>query len=132
MVGLMILVAANGAIHEIEAFLLFLIAAVLIVGSAIIAAIRKAEKRVAELIQPKAVSMPAPKPKANTKPPPMPAKRVEIPGYFYSSDGVDAGPYNVEQMRQFRRDGKIADEMLVCRDGDGEWRLASEFSELGV
>ena len=44
LVGLMILAGAKSAIHEIEAFLLFLIAAVFLVGAAIVDAIQSQRK----------------------------------------------------------------------------------------
>ncbi len=44
LVGTMILAGAKSAIHEIEAFLLFLIAAVFLVGAAIVDAIQSQRK----------------------------------------------------------------------------------------
>ncbi|MDB5384790.1 MAG: hypothetical protein JWM11_436 [Planctomycetaceae bacterium] len=41
LVGMAVLIAAKSAIHEIEAFILFLIAAVLFVGAAVVKAIMK-------------------------------------------------------------------------------------------
>lgn len=50
LIGFTILESAKSAIHEIEAFLLFLIGATLLVGAAILAAIFRARKQLEEVI----------------------------------------------------------------------------------
>lgn len=65
--GMAILGAAKSAIHEIEAFILFLIAAVLLIGAAIVDAIISAQTKI------EAASRPAQGTTTQNRPPPLPA-----------------------------------------------------------
>ena len=56
--GVLIFVASKSAIHEIEAFLLFLIAAVFLVGFAVVAAINGAEQRIRSIMRQPSSSTP--------------------------------------------------------------------------
>lgn len=56
--GVLILVDSKSAIHEIEAFLLFLISAVFFVGFAVVVAINAAEQRIKALMRPPSSSTP--------------------------------------------------------------------------
>ncbi|HEU5070434.1 MAG TPA: DUF4339 domain-containing protein [Verrucomicrobiae bacterium] len=57
-------------------------------------------------------------------------KATHTYSYFYSVDGTDSGPHSLGQMLAFRHSGTIADDTLVVREGDKEWRMLSEFPEL--
>lgn len=52
------------------------------------------------------------------------------PRYYFSSDGVDSGPYSLEEMRRFRQSGRLTDETLVFREGDKERQPTTMFSEI--
>lgn len=134
--GAGILAAAQSAIHEIEAFLLFLISAVLLMGASVVDAIGAARRRIEGLLQgfngsraevPKshtAVSLPSAPVPSPALPPPAPRP------YFFCTDGADSGPHSLEQMRLLRRSGNLKHETLVIRHGDTQWQPASMFPEI--
>lgn len=131
--GAGVLAAANSAIHEIEAFMLFLISAVLLTGASIIEAINIARKNIEALIRipaglGKAAPPAQPEPTASPQPtaPPSPPSRP----YFYSADGKHSGPHSLQEMRRFRKSGNLTDETLVIRQGDADWQPATMFPEI--
>ena len=78
--------------------------------------------------------VPVPVPTTREQPiPPSQAVPDSLPilrPYFFSVDGKDSGPYSLDEMRQFRKSGKLTDETLVIRQGDGEWQPVSMFTEI--
>jgi hypothetical protein len=130
--GAVILVAAQSAIHEIEAFILFLISAVLLVGFSVVEAINAARKKIEALVQgPADVGKAAPPPQPAPAPPQpvAPAPPASRP-YFFSADGKDSGPHSLDEMRRFHKSGKLTDETLVIRQGDADWQPATMFPEI--
>lgn len=133
--GAGILAAAQSALHEIEAFILFLMSAVLLIGASVVEAINIARKRIEALIQPpvdaKKSPPPAPPVQPASAPPPQPVAppRPASHSYFFSVDGKDSGPYSLDEMRRFWKSGKVTDETLVIRQGDVQWQPASMFPE---
>ena len=130
-----VLVGAESAIHEIEAFMLYLISAVFLSGAAVVEAINAARKKLEPVISALAVSKPpevvrpvqaTPAPPLPPAPSPQPAPR----SYFLSIDGKDSGPYSLDEVRKLRQIGKLTDETLVIRQGDSEWQAASMFPEI--
>ena len=135
--GAGILADAKSAIHEIEAFILFLISAVLLAGASVVEAINLARKKVEAKMElfiqaPADVRKAAPAKKPAPAPSPQPvaiAPSVSRP-YFFSVDGKDSGPHSLDEMRRFRKSGKLTDETLVIRQGDADWATASMFPEI--
>jgi GYF domain 2 len=127
-----ILAAAQSAIHEIEAFILFLISAVLLVGASVVEAINAARKKIEASIQiPADVRKAAPPPQPVPVPPQpvAPAPPASRP-YFFSADGKDSGPHSLDEMRRFHKSGELTDETLVIRQGDADWQPATMFPEI--
>jgi len=56
--------------------------------------------------------------------------RPSEPTYCFWLDGKDSGPHTLTAMRQLRSSGKLTDDILVMRQGDGQWKLATEFREI--
>jgi len=136
--GLFIFAGAAGAVHEIAALVLFLISAVLLVGAVVVDAIVDVRERLAELVKiamrpsPPSASRPALATPASAG-----ASRASAAApamYYYSSTGkeTDGGPLTVAEIRQLRKDGKIHDDTLVCREGDSEWRAVCLLTEFNV
>jgi len=48
------------------------------------------------------------------------------------SDGKEYGPISLEQLRQWRTEGRINARTRVLGPGATEWKTASEFPELGL
>jgi len=131
--GAGILVDAKSAIHEIEAFMLFLISAVLLTGASVVEAINIARKKIEALVQiPAEVRKTAPPPQAAPAPPPQPVAPTPPASrpYFFSADGKDSGPHSLDEMRRFHKSGKLTDETLVIRQGDADWQPATMFPEI--
>lgn len=130
--GFVIFAASKSAIHEIEAFILFLISAVLLVGSTAVEAINLARKKIEALNQTPAegkkaapATQPAPAPPQGVAPSP-PVSRP----YFFSMDGKDSGPHALNEMRRFYQSGRLTDETLVIQQGSLEWQPASMYPEI--
>ena len=133
--GASILIEAKSAIHEIEAFILFLISAVLLTGASIVEAINIARKKIeaSVRISPDVrKAAPAAKPVSTPPPPAQPVTPAPLASrpYFFSVDGQDLGPHSLDEMRRFYKSGKLTDETLVTRQGDADWQPATMFSEI--
>ncbi len=63
-------------------------------------------------------------------PHPVPSPPPVSRPYFFSVDGQDSGPHSLDEMRRFRKSGKLTDETLVIRQGDTDWHPASMFTEI--
>jgi len=96
--ALAFLAVARGAIHEIGAFVLLLIAAVLLSGAAIVEAVTASR----DPAQPGA------------------------PAYFYAAASGAAGPHSLAAMRGLRRSGVLTAETLVLQQGDETWQPARD------
>jgi hypothetical protein len=131
--GCGVLLAATTAIHEIQAFMLFLISAVLLTGASVVEAINLARKRIEYCLHnptdAKAVVPPAQPAPSPPSPPAAPASPSQRP-YFFSANGKDSGPHSLEEMRRFRKSGRLTDETLVIREGDSNWLPATMFPEI--
>lgn len=131
--GAGILASAKSAIHEIEAFMLFLISAVLLTGASVVEAINVARKKIETLVQiPADVRKAVPPAQPAPAPPPQPVASAPPASrpYFFSADGKDSGSHSLDEMRRFRKSGKLTDETLVIRQGDANWLPASMFPEI--
>jgi hypothetical protein len=42
-------------------------------------------------------------------------------GYYYSTDGAQQGPVDASDLRLMRKDGLIADDTPVLREGETQW-----------
>lgn len=51
-------------------------------------------------------------------------------GYFFSTDGQQQGPVSASDLRSMRKDGLIADDTPVLREGESEWRRFLDFLAL--
>ncbi|MDB5336148.1 MAG: hypothetical protein JWN70_1767 [Planctomycetaceae bacterium] len=102
--GMLILSAAKSAIHEIEAFIVFLIAAVLLSGAAIVDAIINARTQLETTFRP------AQGTSTNNKPPPLPTPaRYPAP----SESDVDLPDEStISEIDQLGDDEELADEMF--------------------
>ncbi|MBI4178928.1 DUF4339 domain-containing protein [bacterium] len=49
--------------------------------------------------------------------------------YLYTDQGAD-GPYTVEELRNWRQEGRITSDWYVRRDGQDEWRKLGDTTEL--
>jgi len=131
--GVVILVGAQSAIHEIEAFMFFLISAVFLIGASVVEAINMASKKIAALAQILAdvrKTAPPVQPTPTTPPQPVASEAPASRPYFFSVDGKNSGPHSLEEMRWFHKSGKLTDETLVIRQGDAEWQPAIMFPEI--
>jgi hypothetical protein len=131
-----VLVGAESAIHEIEAFMLYLISAIFLSGAAVVEAINAARKKLEPVIsalavpKPPEVVRPVQTTPAPPPPSPAPAPKPVQRSYFVSIDGKDSGPHSLDEVRKLRQIGKLTDETLVIRQGDSEWQAASMFPEI--
>ena len=138
--GAGVIVAAESAIHEIEAFILLLISAVLLVGASVVDAVIAARKEIEPVLQAIAdanKSMPDAirAVRDSGRPLPISSKSKQLAqhsfSYFFSADGADSGPHTLEEMLQFWQSGRLNSATLVVREGDSEWRPFSQFPEFG-
>jgi hypothetical protein len=51
-------------------------------------------------------------------------------GYYYSTDGSQQGPVDSNDLRLMRKDGLIADDTLVLREGETAWRTLRDYLAL--
>lgn len=58
----------------------------------------------------------------DTSPPPQ--------GYYFSTDGQEQGPLIAADLKSMRRDGLIFDDTPVLREGESQWQMYRDFSEL--
>jgi hypothetical protein len=134
--GLMIFAGAKSAIHEIEAFLLFLIGAVFLVGAAIVDYLKqmlKSQQKAEEHLRVLRSTHEEQTKREHVKssPPPLAARQVVADQtYHYIAEGEQIGPYTSRDIREFRDAGVIANDTLLLKDGDTQWRPLSEFAEL--
>jgi hypothetical protein len=56
---------------------------------------------------------------------PQPAK-----GYYFSTDGKQQGPVPASDLRSMRKDGLIADDTPILREGETQWRRFQDFLAL--
>lgn len=96
--GLAIMAGAHGAIHQIGGLILFLIAAVLLSGAAIVEAVNKAG---------------------------IAATAVD-PAYFYATEAGPDGPHSLAAMRGLRRCGALAADTQVLQQGAQAWHPAAD------
>jgi hypothetical protein len=146
--GCSILTGAKSAIHEIEAFMVFLISAVFLVGAALLDAISDARKKFAAMIDSSSAAarhasevvavlreqlslLTAQHTQAT---PPARGTRKAVPGqtYYYAADEGDMGPHTAEDIREFREAGMVIDDTLIFREGDTQWRACKYFPDLLV
>lgn len=144
--GFGILVAAKSAIHEIEAFMLFLVSSVLLIGAAIVEAITQVQEKLKPLIESSSTSAAntgntaqtlrenlavlAAKP-ATAEPSPVATNKLDGgQTYYYSVDGNQTGPYTAKDMRELRKAETVTADTLVFKEGDTQWRTFAQFVEL--
>lgn len=76
-------------------------------------------------------ALPSEPPKATLSPvAPTETVAPEQHEFFRSIDGVNSGPYSLQEMRQFRNEERIDDDTLIFRNGDKEWRPVGQFAEI--
>lgn len=63
-------------------------------------------------------------------PPSSPASSQPTKGYYFSTDGQQQGPLAATDLRSMRKDGLIADDTPVLREGDSQWRTYRDFLAL--
>lgn len=51
-------------------------------------------------------------------------------GYFYSTDGSQQGPVDATDLRMMRKDGLVADDTPVLREGETAWRTFRDYLAL--
>ena len=51
-------------------------------------------------------------------------------GYFYSTDGSQQGPVDATDLRMMRKDGLVADDTPVLREGETVWRSFRDYLAL--
>ena len=51
-------------------------------------------------------------------------------GYFFSTDGQQEGPVSAADLRSMRKDGLIADDTPVMREGETQWRRFQDYLAL--
>jgi hypothetical protein len=67
---------------------------------------------------------------AKSSPPPLDARHVVVEQtYHYSAEGEQIGPYTFRDIREFRDAGVIANDTLLLKDGDTQWKPFCEFAE---
>jgi hypothetical protein len=52
--------------------------------------------------------------------------------YYQKADGLPAGPYSDEQLREHREIGTVRDTTLVWRTGWGEWTTFADIWKMGA
>ena len=102
-----ILAGARSAIHEIEAFVLFLIGAVFISGAGIVDAINALRK-----------DMRSPDKKA---PPPLPGSSSSLDHWYYAKAGKRIGPFSTADLKQMASSGQLSPNEMVWKDGMVSW-----------
>ena len=138
LVGVDVLAAAKSAIHEIEAFILFLISAVFLVGASVVGAVNVAREKIEPFLQAisdsqKTLPETIRASRDPARPLPVAAKTKQAAqhsfSYFFVRDGADSGPHTLAEMLQFWQSGTLSSETLVVREGDSEWRPFCQFPE---
>lgn len=116
-----IMLQARSAVHEIEAFVLFLIAATLLAGAAIVEAISRSARHsiktndlLAQLLAGSKTTTTAAVPAA-----------VE-PRFYVRLNDETNGPFPIAQIRELRNRGTIDDDTPVAREGEKDWRKTRE------
>jgi hypothetical protein len=143
--GCSIIAGAKSAIHEIEAFMLFLISAVLLIGGAVIEALGRSQKKFENVIESTAATArhtaeavqllrqqvsTLTAQHAKSSPPPLGGRRATTgQTYYYAADGEEMGPYTLSDIREFRDAGVITEDTLLFREGDTQWRAFLQFAE---
>ncbi len=102
--GMLILSAANGAIHEIEAFIVFLIAAVLLTGAAVVDAIINARTQLENTFRLAQVTT------TNNKPLPLPASFRGSPPSEFVVDLPNESTFT--EIDQLADDEELANELF--------------------
>lgn len=126
---------AQSAIHEIEAFILYLISAVFFVGAGIVEAVNNARKRLEPTIQSVADTSRATAETIRALREQLVSASSSSPApsqtlYYYTTDGQQQGPLSAADLRGMRKDGLIADDTPVLRDGESQWRTYRDFLAL--
>jgi hypothetical protein len=125
--GASVLASAKSAVHEIEAFVLFLIAATFLTGSALVEALMQGFKSVGEtntlLVKLSAdiqAARDTPRSEAAAIPP------IEAPGYWVRIGTDTNGPFPAAKIRELHRRGAIDNDTPVVREGEKDWKRAHE------
>lgn len=130
LVGLGIIVTTEGAIHEIEGFLFFVISAVLLSGAAVVESLKPLKKSEAILgliatglaAQTEVLDeISAAVAKAPQAAPPAPGHEK----YYVAIDGQATGPYDIPEIRALAKRGSIDGSMKVAKVGDKIWQPLS-------
>ena len=50
--------------------------------------------------------------------------------YYYSTNGEQEGPVDASDLRMMHKDGLIADDIPVLREGETQWRKFADYLEL--
>jgi hypothetical protein len=139
--GCSIFLAAKSAIHEIEAFLIFLISALLFTGAAIIEAILKSHTKAnapasgADLAVMNTAQKSSPprerlSPAPEYLPPPIPHSGDARERVYYYSTGADTkGPCTDREVLQLLKTGSINYQTPVFKEGEAEWKRLAQFDE---
>jgi len=73
------------------------------------------------------------KPKPSPPPVIIESSKQSVPPeqkYYFSLDGVDWGPYNAGEIRNYLKIGKINYETLVFKFGDSGWHPLAHYTEI--
>jgi len=58
------------------------------------------------------------------------ASSQQSKGYFFSTDEQQQGPVSAADLRSMRKDGLVADDTPVLREGETQWRRFQDFLAL--
>ncbi len=102
-----ILAVARSAIHEIEAFVLFLIGAVFISDAAIVDAVNLLQKELRRLDK--------------RAPLPLPSSSSTLAHWYYAKAGKRIGPLSTADLKQMASSGQLSPNDMVWKEGMASW-----------
>ena len=125
--GVGFLSAAKSQIHEIEAFMLFIVAATLVSAAAVVDTVLRAiarNDRMEEMLETLSNKMDAMGEKHRAEPPAVVTS--EAPAYWVRLENDSNGPFPISKLRELRKRGTIDDDTPVAREGEKEWKKTRE------
>ena len=66
----------------------------------------------------------------DSTPPPRSIPTRQQAAYYFSADGTQQGPLAASDLKNMRKDGLIADDTPVLREGESQWRAYRDCLEL--
>ena len=125
--GVGFLSAAKSQIHEIEAFMLFIVSATLVSAAAVVDTVLRAiarNDRMDDMLQKLASKMDAMAEKPRGDGPAV--ATAEAPAYWVRLENDSNGPFPISKLRELRKRGTIDDDTPVAREGEKIWKKTRE------